>query len=81
MSNALRYRCRNCRIKTGPAAFDSVDDEFDPTHPLCPICKEAAYLNRTQCEFCDESAYASTDSGPLCLTHFEHYANAYLPRD
>lgn len=81
MANALRYRCRSCHIKTGPAAFENVDDEFDPTHPLCPACKEDDYLCRMRCEFCDEPAHASTDAGPLCVAHFEHYVSAYLPRD
>lgn len=81
MPNALRYRCRNCGIKTGPAAFDNIDDEFNSTHPLCPTCKEDEFLSGMQCEFCDEPAHASTEAGPLCIDHFEHYVSAYDSRD
>lgn len=81
MSNALRYRCRNCRAKTGPAAFEDVDDEFDAGRPMCPSCKLADFIGRSCCEVCDEPAYASTDTGPLCARHYERYVAGYGSRD
>lgn len=81
VSNALRFKCRGCGVRTGPAAFVSVDLEFRRDHPLCTSCSESAELDGKVCEHCDESAVAVTDGGALCDHHFERYASGYLAND
>lgn len=81
MSDALRFKCRRCRDKTGPAAFKDVDLEFNSARPLCPDCQDAADLEGATCEFCEAPASASTASGPLCGEHFDRYVAGYQIRD
>lgn len=44
MSNPFRFKCRECGDKTGPAAFEDVDLEFNRARPLCPGCQDVADL-------------------------------------
>lgn len=81
MSERLRFKCRSCGIKTGPAVFEDVDLAFNQARPLCPGCQDEADLEGKTCEFCEEPAGFSTASGPLCRNHFERYVDGYRPRD
>lgn len=81
MTKGMRHTCRDCGTKTGPAAFETVDDVFNPSRPLCPPCQEASMLSRSTCEFCAEQPVAMMEIGPLCATHYEHYINGYRKRD
>lgn len=81
MTNALRFKCRNCGCKTGSAAFKDVDAEFNSTHPLCPPCEETVELRGQECEYCGAPAQHITDAGPLCEDHYETYVTGYGRRD
>ena len=81
MTNALRFKCRNCGCKTGPGAFKDVDAEFNSARPLCPPCEDAAELSGQDCEHCDTPAQYTTDAGPLCEDHYETYVRGYGPRE
>lgn len=81
MSEPLRFKCRECAAKTGPAAFEYVDLEFNRVKPLCPACQDTADLEGATCEFCEASASYSTASGPLCDEHYDRYVAGYRPRE
>ncbi len=73
--------CLDCGVITGPADFESVDDDFEEAAPRCPACQQAARLRCARCEFCDEPAEFEVELGFLCSEHYGHYVDGYRERD
>lgn len=73
--------CCGCGESFFASDFDSVDDEFNPSQPMCPPCQAAARLENAECEQCGAPATHEVELGPLCDDCFEHYVDGYRERD
>ena len=73
--------CGGCGCETRESDFDSIDDEFNPSQPMCPPCQASQRMRNQPCEHCDEPAEYETDSGFLCCEHHSQYVDGYISRD
>lgn len=77
LDDVMVYVCLGCGCETSADDFDGVDDEFDPSHPMCPDCQAEQRLRGETCEHCDEPAEYETELGPLCSEHHSEYVDGY----
>lgn len=55
--------CPSCEEFFSESAFDEVDDEFDPSNPMCPDCQSERRIAGSECEDCDQPATHEVERG------------------